>query len=187
MKLSEFEIRYLKLSRGDRREACGYTILELIVVVAMVITLIALAIPITSHYVNRAKKAKCLSHLRTIHSGISAYILEVGHWPQRVKGKGDFDEEKFYEFWIKSTEPYGLNQDTWLCPSDRALERKLDSPDKPEYWGSYVPTSFDSAPATPFRWNQPWVIERAGFHGNGPHVLMPDGSIHESFDPFAGR
>lgn len=176
------------LGRGFR----GYTLLELIVVVAMVLTLLGVVVPLTSTYMNRAKKAKCLSHMRTIHSGIMSYIQEVGHWPQMDAEKWDHSEEEFFEFWVTITEDHGLNRDTWLCPSDRALERRLleekaKGKDKGKYMGSYIPTRFDEHPATPFRWNQPWVIERGGFHGKGPHVLMPDGSIQESLNPFNGR
>lgn len=176
------------LSGYGARNLSGYTLLELIVVVALVLTLLGVVVPLTSTYMNRAKKAKCLSHMRTIHSGIMSYIQEVGHWPQMEADKWDHSEEEFFEFWVSITEEHGLNRDTWLCPSDRALERKMkEAKDKDEYMGSYIPTRFDEHPATPFRWNQPWVIERGGFHGKGPHVLMPDGSIHESLNPFNGR
>ncbi|MEX2580183.1 MAG: hypothetical protein WD342_14080 [Verrucomicrobiales bacterium] len=96
------------------------------------------------------------------------------------------DEEEFFEFWITTTDPYGLNQDTWVCPSDRALERKRNA-EKTEFFGSYVPTGFDKQAGSPFRWNQPWVIERGDFHGKGSHMLMPDGSIQQALNPFYGR
>ena len=166
----------------------GYTLLELMVIIALVIILVSVAVPIGATYVNRAKKAKCLSKMRTIHSGIMSYIQENGNWPQMDPEKWNHSEEEFFEFWVTSTEPHGLNRETWICPSDRALERKLkDDFKEDEFLGSYIPTRFDEHPATPFRWNQPWLMERAGFHGNGPHVLMPDGSVSASMNPFAGR
>ena len=177
-----------KTSGYTGRSVCGYTILELIVVVALVLTLLGVVVPLTSTYMDRAKKAKCLSHMRTIHSGIMGYVQEVGHWPQMDVEKWDHTEEEFFKFWVTVTEDHGLNRETWLCPSDRALERKMQKEADPDkYFGSYIPTRFDEHPATPFRWNQPWVIERGGFHGKGPHVLMPDGSIHETLNPFNGR
>ena len=179
-------VRAFAVSRSST--AGGYTLLELIVVVAMIITLLGVVIPLSSTYMERAKKAKCLSHMRTLHSGLMSYYQEVGHWPQMEEDRWNHSEDEFFDFWVSITEDHGLNRDTWICPSDRALERKLkEDKGEDDFIGSYIPTRFDEHPATPFRWNQPWVIERGGFHGKGPHVLMPDGSIHESLNPFNGR
>lgn len=150
------------------------------------ILLISLLIPISDTFMKRAKKVRCISNMRTIHSGLLAYVSEKGHWPQMEEGRFDFTEEDFFKFWIVETEPYGLNADTWICPMDRVLER-LNGEEKSEYYASYVVTRFDKKPGTPFRWNQPWAIERGAFHGKGAHILMPDGSVSDSQSPFSGR
>lgn len=165
----------------------GYSILELLVAIGIVIALVGLTIPILETFRKRAKRVQCISHMRAIHSGLQAYHSDVGHWPQMDAGKeGDFSEEEFYGFWVEVTKPYGLSEDAWVCPADRAIERRRNE-EKQKYYGSYVVTQFDDKPATPFRWSQPWAIERGNMHGDGAHILLPDGSVQPANNPFFGR
>lgn len=168
------------------RRTSGFTLLELLVTIVVVALLIGLATIIGSTVVKRAKKAQCISHMRTLHSSLASYVLDKGMWPQMQENRYNFTEEQFFEFWIKATESYGMSQESWLCPMDRNIER-IRGQVKERYYGSYNITRFDKNPATPYRWNQPWAMERGNFHGKGAHILMPDGSIQESMNPFAGR
>ena len=171
--------------RSSRFER-GVTLLELVLAVGVGILLISLIAPISDVFMKRAKKVRCISNMRNIHAGLLGYVSDKGRWPQMEEERFDFTEEEFFKFWIVETEPYGLNPDTWICPMDRSYER-LESSDKSEYYGSYVITRFDKRSGTPFRWNQPWAIERGAFHGKGSHILMPDGSVSDSQNPFSGR
>jgi prepilin-type N-terminal cleavage/methylation domain-containing protein len=172
--------------RRGGRFISAFTLLELLTSIAIGGLLLGMTVVIADTFVKRAKKARCLSNMRTIHSGLLAYLSDKGHWPQMEEGKVDFTEEEFFGFWVEATEPYGLNQDTWICPMDMRYQGLPDE-EKDNYSGSYVVTRFDKNPATPFRWNQPWAMERGDLHGNGAHILMPDGSISESRNPFSGR
>lgn len=164
----------------------GLTLLELVLAVTLGVLLISLVIPISSTFIQRGKKVRCISNMRAIHSGLLGYVTEKGHWPQLEEGRFDYSEEDFFKFWITETEPYGLSVETWICPMDRAIERMMGE-DKSEFYASYVVTRFDKKNGTPFRWNQPWAIERGAFHGRGSHILMPDGSVSDSQSPFSGR
>lgn len=164
----------------------AYTVLELLVAIAIGILLVSIAVPSFERFRERARRAKCISHMSTIHTGLLAYLNDKGEWPQMEEGEFEFTEEKFFEFWVESTKPYGLSEETWVCPSDRNLERQINE-DEQEYFGSCVVTRFDDKSQTPFRWNQPWAIERGNFHGKGAHMLMPDGSVTPSQNPFHGR
>ncbi|HRQ87568.1 MAG TPA: type II secretion system protein [Bacteroidia bacterium] len=164
----------------------GFTVVELLVTIGIVVLLAALLVPISDTLRKRAEKAKCISHMRAIHSSLSAHLLDKGSWPQMPDGER-WDENKFYQFWITSLEPYGSSQATWLCPSDKLLLQMKQSDMKDQYFGTYVPTAFDKNPSSPVRWNQPWLIERGNFHGKGGHMLMPDGSVQDSMNPFYGR
>jgi len=175
----------------------GLTILELLFVVALILLLGGLLIPISSRFMKRAEKAKCLSHMRTLHTCFVAHVTEKGEWPQLPSDDGSVGEDEandvwsedgFYRFWVTALEPYGAARDTWLCPSDKLfLQMSKSDLEKKKYFGTYVPTPFESGPSIPFRWNQPWLIERGDFHGRGAHMLMPDGSVHDSQNPFHGR
>ena len=166
--------------------SAAFTLIEILVSIGIIAVLLTASVPLFDTFVKRSKKAKCLSHMRAVHGGMLGYLNDKGHWPQMEEGKFKYIEEDFFEFWIKSTEPYGLSQESWLCPSDRSLEMKL-SKQKKKYYGSYIATRFDRNPQTPYRWNQPWAMERGNFHKQGCHMVMPDGSVHSTMNPFYGR
>lgn len=167
----------------------AYTLLELLVTVALVAILLTLIFPITDSIRKKAEKVKCMSHMRALHASLSAHLEDKGHWPQVPRNADNWDESRFYRFWVTSLEPYGSSRDTWLCPSDKLIfqVKKSELEKENRYFGSYVPTAFDDSPSSPLRWLQPWLVERGDFHGEGGHMLMPDGSISSTQNPFHSR
>ena len=77
-------------------------------------------------------------------------------------------------------EPYTQSGEVWKCP----LLKKFGAYDSQgSIWRFTTPTRFDARPTTPYRWaKQPWLIEVSNIHGNGPLLLMPDGSIRNLTD-----
>lgn len=177
-------VRSWAVSRS--RKVRGFTLLELIVSVAIGALLVSLVVMVSSTFSKRAKKVKCIANMRVLHGALSDYLADKRSWPQMEEGRYDFKEEEFFRFWITATEPYGMSQESWQCPSDRLIDVMLGDMEV-EFFGSYNVTRFDSNPSTPYRWNQPWAMERGNFHGNGAHILLPDGSVTESANPFYGR
>ncbi|MDB4662798.1 type II secretion system GspH family protein [Verrucomicrobiales bacterium] len=161
----------------------GMTLLEILVVFAVVAILAGVVISISDSFRKRAETAQCLSKMRTVHSGLSSYLIDQGHWPQLPPEAMEFSETEYFTFWMKSIEPYGISEENWLCPSDKINKEKF----KKEKTGSYIPTAFDGFMITPHRWNQPWLVERGDLHGKGAHIAMPDGSINPSTKAFGGR
>ncbi|NNE91823.1 MAG: prepilin-type N-terminal cleavage/methylation domain-containing protein [Verrucomicrobiales bacterium] len=166
----------------SKKGQAGLSLVELLVVMGILAVLAALIVPSYHHFKRQAEKATCLSHMKSVHAGLGNHWQDKGYWPQMPAEMLEADESKFFEFWIKSLEPYGVSQANWLCPTD-----KID----PEKWeenktGSYIPCAFDARHATPHRWNQPWLMERGNNHGQGAHIAMPDGSIFPSMKPFEG-
>lgn len=172
--------------REAGKKLSGFTLVELLVTIGIIALLAAVSAPLLETFRAKARKAKCITHLRTIHAGLLGFHTDKGHWPQMEEGRFDFKEDEFFEFWVRSTEPYGVSRDTWTCPSDKQLEH-MSKRERDQYIGSYVTTRFDKKAQTPFRWNQPWVMERGNFHGRGSHMLLPDGSVHDTSNPFYGR
>lgn len=177
----------MKLFKGPDT-ARGFTLLELLVTLAIIGTFVAILVPSYENFKEKARKAQCISHMRTIHSGLTSYLGDVGHWPQFPEEliNSSITEEVIFGFWINATEPYGVGQEHWVCPSDTRLVRALNRGEQ-EYFGSYGVTRFDKNAKTPYRWNQPWAMENANFHGGGAHVLLPDGSVQTTDNPFFGR
>ena len=163
--------------------------LELLVTIAIIALLLTVTVPISGVFKKKAEKVKCMSQMRTLHTSLTAHLTDKGHWPQLPDDGRDWTESGFFRFWVSSLEPYGASTETWLCPSDKLYlqMKKSEIEKKDRFFGSYVPTPFDKSPASPLRWNQPWLIERGDFHGEGGHLLMPDGSISSARNPFHGR
>lgn len=173
------------MSRHDK-SIHGYTLVELLVTILVVLLLASIGAISYEKFQQRARKVQCISQMRSLHSSFTAYWSDHGHWPQLEEDEFEFTEAEFFDFWVSATEPYGAGFDTWICPEDRRLERKIAG-DELGTIGSYVVTRFDEKSQSPFRWNQPWIMERGSFHGGGAHILMPDGSVQSSTNPFFGR
>jgi general secretion pathway protein G len=59
----------------------GFTLVELIVVVALLAILVAMALPTYSWIVDRTKEKSCMADLRTLQKDINAYIIEKNELP----------------------------------------------------------------------------------------------------------
>jgi type IV pilus assembly protein PilA len=70
------------------RPARGFTIIELMVVVALVAVLVALAVPAYLDYTVRAKIAECINGAAVAKLQISEYRQALGAWPVDVAGAG---------------------------------------------------------------------------------------------------
>ncbi len=170
------------------RSQVGLTLLELLVSICIIAVIAALSFPAYGRFKSKANQAACISNLRALHGAFTSAIQDQGHWPQPPLHEGKWDESRYFKWWIDEMEKYGASENTWRCPADKTGLEMEKQVTKGEFFsGSYVPSHFDRIPNSPFRYNQPWVIERGGNHGKGGHVLMPDGSVDVKSNPFVGR
>lgn len=83
---------------GQRRPCCGVTLLELLVVIAALILLIAIYLPAQQGLRSRARDAMCMSNQRQIYLGLSLYDETYGRLPNAL-------------VWVSSHPPdYTLNR-----------------------------------------------------------------------------
>ena len=160
--------------------------IELIIVIAIIATLVAVGTTVSGRMKAAAEETTCTSNMRSLHVGFAAYIHDNDEWPQRDENAlTNRDQESSWEFWIKSLEPYKIDQKTWRCPTEwKQHVSVLDEDQYPEYWSSYIPTPFEGGSSMPFKWStQPWIAERGDFHGNGVKLMMPNGNIRTSVFP----
>ncbi len=68
--------------KGKSRK--GFTLVELMVVVAIIGILVVIAIPVYKNSLETAKKNACLANLRTINGAIQLYKYEKGNDPASV-------------------------------------------------------------------------------------------------------
>lgn len=72
------------LNRFER----GFTLIELMITVAILAILIALAIPAYSDYSIRSKVAECVNGAAVAKVGISEYRQSLGAWPPSLEDAG---------------------------------------------------------------------------------------------------
>lgn len=168
-------------SRLTRLRA-GFTLLELLIVLAIIAILGTLLIPVYGHLRDRAQKIQCMANLRSLYVAADVYVQRNGHWPQ-IYLKNYASGQDFANAWIAALEPFGPDRKTWICPT---IQSYLHNPDyiTPSHARiDYVSTGFDDKATSPHQWpRQPWFIETGDVHGNGNLIIFTDGSIAEAKD-----
>ncbi len=72
-----------------RVEARGFTLVELLVVLAIIATLLTLAAPRYFQHVQRSKEAVLRENLATMRDAIDQYHADRGAWPESLGGMVD--------------------------------------------------------------------------------------------------
>lgn len=157
----------------DARSA--FTQIELLAAITIVCILAATGLVAWQPLVAHAEGAKCLSHMRSLHTSLASYVQDVGHWPQEP----DTDAENVdidADWWIHELAPYGATEEVWMCPTIKRAQFAL--PEKERWRIHYTPGMFGPLPSDPYKFpTQPWLLEAGGMHGHGPNICFPDGSI----------
>jgi general secretion pathway protein G len=70
------------MSTPRRRRECGFTLIELMIVISMILILLAIAIPAYNQSILRARESVLKQNLFTLRSLISQYTLDKQKAPQ---------------------------------------------------------------------------------------------------------
>lgn len=162
----------------------AYTIVELLAVVVIISTLIALVFVFGDRFFQKAEMPRCMANMKSLQVSLAAYVQDNGHWPQEPAEQLGNNENAYEDWWIGTLKPYGAEESTWMCPTIKRLVTNKNKDGRPKV--HYTPTMFDKGPSTPYRWStQPWLIEIGNMHGQGALICFPDGSI-KSMDEVVG-
>ena len=115
------------LPRTDQRRPSGFTLIEMLVVIAIVSIVAALLFPVFAKARERAREASALSNLRQIGSALHLYTADYDeHLPNRWPLWNGYKE--FY--WRVEggdlpahLNPYVKNTAVWYSPEDRLTQR----------------------------------------------------------------
>jgi prepilin-type N-terminal cleavage/methylation domain-containing protein len=170
------------MTLGDRRFSRAFTLIEGIVVVAILAILVTIVFKYSSGWIGRVEGVRCANNMRSLQVSLASYVQDVGHWPQEPPENSDTSNNDASEdWWLNELKGFGATPEVWMCPSVKRLISKRNSDGRPKI--SYTPTPFDESPFTPYKWStQPWLIEIGNMHGRGALICYPDGSIKSMDD-----
>ena len=168
---------YVKRPFGLRN---GFTLIETLAVAGVIAVLVVIGMVAWQPLIARAEGVQCLSHMKSLHTSLVAYVQDNGHWPQEPDA-GDENKDIDADWWINELKPYGGTEEVWLCPTIKRAQLSL--PISERWKIHYSPGMFGPLASDPYKYSmQPWLIEISGMHGRGPNICFPDGSIRQHDD-----
>lgn len=127
-----------------RREIKHFTLIELLIVIALIAILAALLLPTLSKARMTAYRIKCTGNLKQIGSALSLYAADYNGWPPVAVGTSAADYGSYYHTWsCRSTFPLYLN-----LSNDITVERPrgnvLECPSQESYQQGKVKQYYDA-------------------------------------------
>src|SRR6187402_1261155 len=71
----------------------AFTLIELLIVVAIIAILAAIAVPNFLEAQTRAKVSRCAADMRSLKTGLESYIVDTNKYPETDYGAGVFPPE----------------------------------------------------------------------------------------------
>lgn len=96
-------------THGQGGRECGFTIVELMVVMAIVATLLSLVSPRYFHSAEKAREIALQTNLRTIRDAIDQHVADQGHYPETL---GKLVERRYLR--QIPVDPMTERHDTWV-------------------------------------------------------------------------
>jgi len=100
----------------------GFTLIELIIVIAIIGLLATIAMPEMNRVVDRAQSTACMGNLRQIGIAVTSYVADNdGKYPFIETNENDPVYPGKYETkpMLEELEVYGVNKQVLKCPSDK--------------------------------------------------------------------
>lgn len=152
----------------------GFSILEILAVVAIIAVLVALSFPAIEKTRPMFERAVCMNNLKNLHVAFAVYATEG--WPQIPSGipLGSLAEQRW---WLEKTEKdLLLSKNTWQCLTIRRQFAGAPEKDRPII--HYLPTPFSKEPNRANKNAQmPWFIEIGNAHGQGNLLVRQNGTV----------
>ncbi len=119
----------------------GFTLIEVLVVVAIIALLVSILLPSMSRAREQAKKVVCGAHMKDLYNAMMMYTIDHKGWTHRASNHGLWDNAwqrqkanddtipiKPYKkddnlaYWGIAYYKYEKNRDVWACPSQKRVD-----------------------------------------------------------------
>lgn len=108
----------------------GFTLIELIVVIAIIALLATFLMPELEKTIERAKSVACMGNLRSIGTSVNTYVIENDQtYPFVEPNPNDpvYTGETEAKPMLAELEPYGVNSKVLKCPEDNTYIKSTGS------------------------------------------------------------
>ena len=126
-----------------RSGRAGFTFVELLVVITIIVLLVTMAIPIYTRVILRAKEAVLHSNLTTLRTVIDNYTYDKGKAPQSLQ---DLVSEGYLR--ALHMDPMNNNSTDWRTVMEDASQAASQS--EPGIWDVHSNSDKSSADGTPY-------------------------------------
>ena len=97
----------------------AFTLIELLVVIAIIAILAAILVPVGSRVIEKGRATQCLSNLRQLGMGLSAYLTENNNTMPTLKaGRESLGED--VPVIDNTLDKYLADRNAFACPADQA-------------------------------------------------------------------
>jgi prepilin-type N-terminal cleavage/methylation domain-containing protein/prepilin-type processing-associated H-X9-DG protein len=166
------------MSRRPRGRRLGFTLVELIVVAAIIAVLAALAIPVSSRVIQSSKAAACISNLNSLGAALGLYLGDHNQtMPTLEAGRSSLSENVAV---IDDTlNAYATDPRVFACPADPHFAAATGTS---YFWNNVL--NGQSTANLKFFFSKgmnseiPVICDKEGFHpytANKVNVLYADG------------
>ena len=111
-------MKFKSITRAPKIHHRGFTLIEMLIVMCVVMVLLSIAIPMYSSYIIRAKEAKLHQNLTTLNKLIEEFSLDKGHAPQSL--------EELVPGYIKFIPEDITGSNTWQPVQEEAPDDSFD-------------------------------------------------------------
>jgi general secretion pathway protein G len=125
------------LGRGEGH--AGFTLIEVLVVVAIIAVLASIIFPVFSSARAKARSTRCVANLKQIGLAVDMYATDHDELYPLAKDPADeaypemWSAYPYWQAWIPymprlhdALDPYVRNRELWHCPSDRGFTKLED-------------------------------------------------------------